>query len=130
MANFNNLQMAAAVCADSRVNVKKSFFGLSTKLSYAPTGSPVNVRTFELSPADGDRLRHILQEPKQSMAEKAEGFKLTPVANGNYLFETCVSQDEQFAAVMLLQYRQMSYEPVTDVLFFEGNETTAITGML
>jgi len=50
--------------------------------------------------------------------------------SGIYLFETCVSQDAQFAAVMLLQYRQMSYEPVTDVLFFEGNETTAITGML
>ena len=50
--------------------------------------------------------------------------------SGIYLFETCVSQDAQFAAVMLLQYRQMSYEPVTDVLYFEGNETTAITGML
>lgn len=122
--------MAAAVRADNRVNVKKSFFGLSTKVTYVPTGSPVNIKTFELSPADGDRLRLILQEPKQSMAGKAEGFKLAPVANGNYLFETCVSQDAQFAAVLLLQYRQMSYEPVTDVLFFEGNETTAITGML
>ena len=41
MANIKNLQMGATICTDKRITVKKTILGLSMKLTYKPTGSPV-----------------------------------------------------------------------------------------
>jgi len=36
--------------------------------------------------------------------------------------EVCASRDGAFLAVQLHQFTRMSYEPVTDVLLFEGDD--------
>ena len=38
--------------------------------------------------------------------------------NGNYMAEVCSSRDGEFLAVLLFQFVQLSYAPVTDVLIF------------
>jgi hypothetical protein len=129
MANIKNLQMGATICTDKRITVKKTILGLSMKLTYKPTGSPVKVKAIELKAGEGDDLRRMLANPREKIAKALEGFKLHPTENGNYKLEFCVSEDHAFVALNLLHYSQLEYQPVGDVLFFEGEEAKLISKM-
>lgn len=120
MSNIKNLQMWKDICKDLRISVIKSLLGLKQTAYYLPTQSVIDVRTYQYTPQDGDRLRRILSTPREDMAEAIGGFRPKDVPNGNYLLEVCRSRDEQFVALLLEQFMQMSYEPVTDTLIFEG----------
>ena len=122
MANIKHLQMAKAICADSRIDVRKTMLGLRSVVTYLPTNSVMEAKTVEYTPEAGDRLRNILEGPRAKLADALEAFSARPVANGNYMLEVCVSRDGEFAALQLLHYSQMSYVPVTSVLFYEGDE--------
>ena len=122
MANIKQLQMWNSICTDARIGVSKSLFGLRTTAVYKPTNSVIDVRTIELSPNDGERVKHILGTPREDMAQAIGDFRPKPVANGNYMVEVVSSRDGAFLAVMLLQFVRMSYEPVTEVLVFEGDD--------
>lgn len=125
MSNIKNLQMGKTICNDTRISIVSSLFGLMTKATYIPTNSVIDARTMELSPSDGNTLLHILQSPAEQMAKLVSGFHPKSVPNGNYMAELCISRDGQFVAIQLLQYHNMNYEPVTDVLVYEG-ETAGI----
>jgi hypothetical protein len=56
MANIKHLQMWNNICADARVSVSKSLFGLRTTAVYNPTNSVIDVQTIELSPSDGEHV--------------------------------------------------------------------------
>lgn len=127
MANIKHLQMWNSICADARIGISKSLFGLRTTAVYTPTNSVIDARTVELSPADGEHIRRILSSPREDLAQLIGSFRPKPVANGNYMAEVATSRDGAFAAVQLQQFIRMSYEPVTDVLVFEGNEARDIT---
>ena len=43
------------------------------------------------------------------------------------MVEVCTSRDGVFAAILLHQFTRMSYEPVTDVVVFEGEDARTIT---
>lgn len=122
MANIKHLQMWNNICADTRISVSKSLFGLRTTAVYTPTNSVIDVQTIELSPSDGERLRRLLNTPREDLAKAIGDFRPKPVANGNYMAEVISSRDGAFLAVLLQQFMRMSYEPVTDVLIFEGND--------
>ena len=126
MANIKHLQMWNSICTDTRIGVTKSLFGLRTVAVYTPTNSVIDARTVELSPTDGEHVRRILSSPREDLARVIGDFRPKPVANGNYLAEVCVSRDGIFVAILLQQFTHLSYEPVTDVLIFEGDEARAI----
>lgn len=130
MANINKLQMAKTICSDLRISIHKTFFGLSTRLTYNRTGSQVDAVQHGLTPAEGDHLSRILSQPHDTLLNQAATTRLHPVVNGNYQLDTCISRDHQFAAIQLLKYIQLNYEPVSDVLIFEGNEAEKIASML
>lgn len=44
---------------------------------------------------------------------------------GNARLEACVSSDRQFAAAMLLSFKNLSYTPVTDLRVYEGKAAEA-----
>ena len=111
---------------DKRININKSFFGLRTTAVYNPTNSEIDAMTAEFSPADGNELKRILESPHNQMAAATENFHPKHIANGNFLAEVCASRDESFVAVQLHQFMRMSYEPVTDVLVFEGADAHLI----
>lgn len=127
MANIKNLQMWNDICADARISISKSMLGLKTTAVYVPTQSVIDVRTIEYSPQDGDRLRSILSIPRKDLAETINGFRPKDVPNGNYMMEVCRSRDGQFVALLLQQFTRMSYEPVTDTIFFEGADAQIIS---
>ena len=126
MANIKNLQMWKSICADARIGVSKSLFGLSTKVVYKPTNSIMNAKVLEYSNEDGVRIKRILESSIENLASAKGDFHPKPTHNGNYLAEVCMSQDCAFMAVLLLQFSELNYVPVTDVLFFEGNKASLV----
>ena len=126
MANIKHLQMWNNICADARVSVSKSLFGLRTTAVYNPTNSVIDVQTIELSPSDGEHVKRILSTPREDLTQAIGAFRPKPVANGNYMVEVISSRDGAFLAVMLQQFAGMSYEPVTDVLVFEGDDARIV----
>lgn len=130
MANIYNLQMAKSICADSRISIRKSFFGLRTNVVYNPTGSEVDVKTIEYAPDAGRQWKHLLGQPRTDLLSSLSDFHPQPTMNGNYMLEVCVSRDGEFVALQLLQFEQLGYEPVSDVLTFEGEEARALAAIL
>ena len=122
MANIKNLQMWNSICADARISISKSLFGLSTTATFSPTNSVIDANTFEYSPADGERLKRLLETPREKLSAAIGDFRPKATVNGNYMAEVCASRDGAFLAVQLHQFTRMSYEPVTNVLLFEGDD--------
>ena len=115
-----------SICADARIGISKSLFGLRSTAVYNPTNSVIDARTVERSPADGEQVRRILSSSRENLAQANGNFRPKPVVNGNYMVEVCTSRDRAFLAILLQQFTRMSYEPVTDVLIFENDEARTI----
>ena len=130
MANIKNLQMWNDICAESRISISKSMFGLKTNVTYVPTQSAIEACTLEYSPEDGEHLKRIIESTKDGIEKAIGNFRPREVPNGNYLLEVAKSQDTKFVALLLQQFVQLSYEPVTKTLIFEGDEAKAISKML
>jgi hypothetical protein len=126
MANIKHLQMWNSICADARVSVSKSLFGLRSKATFSPTNSIIDANIFEYSPADGERIKHLLEILHEKKVDAIGDFHPKTTVNGNYMAEVCASRDGVFLAVQLFQFTHMSYEPVTEVLIFEGDEAHAV----
>lgn len=126
MANIKNLQMWNSICDNSRISVKSSLFGLKTTVIYLPTQSAIKVETLEYNPETGDKLKRIIESPKDQLDKAIGLFRPQPTVNGNYMLEKLSSQDGQFTALQLLQFHQLSYEPVTEVLIFEGKDAEVV----
>ncbi|MBR4925486.1 MAG: hypothetical protein IKZ61_07015 [Prevotella sp.] len=126
MANIKSLQMWNNICTDARISISKSLFGLRVTAVYNPTGSMLEARKIELSKEDGDRMRRIITGSREKLSQSVGDFHPKSVDYGNYMAEACFSRDGAFVAVQLFQFVQLSYEPVTDVIIFEGEEAPAI----
>ena len=122
MANIKNLQMWQTICSDARVSIRKSLFGLSTTATYGATGSKLTANVYEYSHDDGEQLRRLLESSQEKTVNMFGGFHPNKTVNGNFMVEVCASQDGEFVAVLLNQFVQMGYEPVSDILIFEGKE--------
>ena len=118
-----------SICADARISISKSMFGLRTIATFSPTNSVIDANTFEYSPADGEHLKRLLDMPREKLASAIGDFRPKPTVNGNYMAEVCASRDGAFLAVQLFQFIRMSYEPVTDVLVFEGDDARVVKQM-
>ena len=126
MTNIKNLQMWNDICTDAHISIRKSFFGLRTTAVYSPTDSIIDARILEFSPADGNHLRQIFNTSGIELDRIIGDFRPKPTVNGNYMAEVCASRDGAFLAVQLHQFTRMSYEPVTDVLVFEGDDARTV----
>lgn len=119
MANIKNLQMWENICADARIRIYKSMFGLRTTAIYGPTNSVIDANTYEYSPEDGKHIKRILEMPQEKMAEAINDYQPKTTDYGNYLVEVCLSRDKRFLIVQLFQFVRLNYEPATEVLIFE-----------
>ncbi len=126
MANIKSLQMWKTVCNDVRIDITKTLFGLRTVVTYKPTGSVLSGLSLEYTVAEGEHLKRVLETPSANLDAAIAGYRPLTTVNGNYLAEVCVSRDSAFLAVQLFRYQKLSYEPVTEVLFFEGDAARAV----
>lgn len=127
MANFNSLAMSKHFVDDSRIHIKKSFFGLCKKYYYAPTDSLITACRKEYTPSDGYKIEQAMNSESSVRVKQMAALGKKPVTTlGNYMLEMYQSADCQFAAVQLYQFKQLSYEPVTPVYTFEGEDARTI----
>ena len=126
MTKVKNLRMWHTICTDARISINKSLFGLSTTAIYIRTNSPLSAYIFEYSHDDGEKLKSILESPREKLSNIIGDFHPKKTVNGNFMVEVCASHDGQFIAVLICQFVQMSYEPVSDVLIFEGQDAQTI----
>lgn len=126
MSNIKNLQMWRNICADVRVSIGHSFFGLKTTATYIPTDSVIDARTIDYSQQDGEKLKVILAACEDGDMDSIGNFHPKEIVNGNYQLELCQSRDGQYVCLLLKQFSRMSYEPVTNVLVFEGDKAKAV----
>lgn len=124
MANIKSMRMWDTIRKDSRIQIKSSWLGLRTTVTFIPTQSSVEARKLEFSPTDGEQLLRILAA--KDITQAIGDFHPVQTVNGNYMLEVCYTADGTYLALMLLQYRQMVYEPVTDVRFYEGSEVRTL----
>lgn len=120
MANIKNLQMWENICADARICINKSMFGLRTTAIYGPTNSVIDANTYDYSPEDGKHIKRILEMPQEKMAEAINDYQPKITDYGNYLAEVCLSRDKHFLIVQLFQFMKLNYEPATEALIFEN----------
>lgn len=102
---------------------------MKTTATHLPTKSVIDVKIAEYAQKDGERLLRILQTQQDKLSEAVSNFHPREVYNGNYLLEVCKSSDGQFVGLLLKQFSQITYEPVTDALFFEGDKVKAISSL-
>lgn len=125
MSKINHLEMGAEVMALEDIEVKKSFFGLSTKLIYKPTNSVVKVKENEYTAEDGKKLANILATEPENIEEAIQKFPISSIGIGNVKLEACISDDNQFAAVQLLNFKDFDYKPVSEVKVYTGKAAAA-----
>ena len=127
MASFKKLEMAPALSMREDIEVKKGFLGLSQKVFYRPTGSPVDVVQTYYGTDQGARIRRVLEAPVGEVAEavKSAGV-LTGSGTGPVRIDACLSQDGRFAAVQLFGYADLLYHPQTEVRILRDDEAVAL----
>ncbi len=131
MPSFNSLTMSSDLVNDSRVSVKKSFFGLSTSVVYLTTNSKVKALKKEYDPDNGNMLKCVLTADQAKQPAMLAGLEsLAETHLGNYMLEMCVSDDNQFVALRLFHYQELRYTPVTPLLTYEGEDASLVASSL
>ena len=74
---------------------------------------------------NGKKLETILASKPEDMADAISKHPVSVKELGNARLEACVSSDRQFAAAMLLSFKNLSYTPVTDLRVYEGKAAEA-----
>ncbi len=125
MAKINHLEMGPVVMGLEKVTVKKGFLGMSIKLIYNPTNSVIKIKENEYSAEDGRKLSDILCENPENVEAAIAKFPVSAIGMGNVKLQACISEDHQFAAVQLLQFKDFGYKPITEVHIYEGKAAEA-----
>ena len=125
MSKINHLEMGKEVMSLKDIEVKKTFFGLSTKLIYKPTNSAVKVKEREYSSEDGRKLENILAAEPNNVEMMLQKFPVSAISMGNMKLQACVSEDHQFVAIQILGFKDFDYKPLTGVKVFEGKAAEA-----
>ena len=127
MPSIKNLEMAAAVSAYNHITVKKSMFGLSQKVIYEPTQSPLTAIVNDYTPTEGEKLERLLNLPLDKMVSEFQSKgapKSAPI--GHFRLEVCLSDDHQFCALQLFRFSDFKNAPVFAPRFYEGKDAEAI----
>ncbi|MCR5077869.1 MAG: hypothetical protein K6A82_07530 [Prevotella sp.] len=129
MASFIHLEMAQPLSADTRITIKKSFFG--KKAIYNATQSRINFSKTEYNTEEGLRLEHLLRLPAERLESELEGMqKFHDAGIGTHLLEKGISADHQLAALRLYRYDQLHYIPITDLIILEGEKAQRFASLL
>ena len=102
MENISKMEMATALFNQIYIKTEKTFFGLKTKVTYAPTNSPVVGNALEFAPAEGQKVKAILEaSPAELDAVLQKNGRPQTGENGNMKLNICYSRDHEFAAFHL-----------------------------
>ena len=132
MSNFKNMEIAPTVAANPNIKVTSGFLGLNTKVYYRPTLSEVKSIRDYYTVDSGRVLQQFLTKFQNDphSATKIPELDLETNPNGNYCLEICVSRDAQFIALQLLRFSDLAYNPISDLMVYEGHEAEMLCRVL
>lgn len=131
MANFNYLQMANALLAHEKLTVKSTLFGLRKQLVYFPTGSSVKVIKNNYHSDAIAQLQRIMESEPKGLAAAVKAFRAKAQPIGNVELDICISGDKNFVALQMLQFGdEYAYHPITEPVFFEGEQAQLVSSIL
>ena len=123
MENISKMEMATALFNQIYIKTEKTFFGLKTKVTYAPTNSPVVGTSLEFAPAEGQKAKAILEaSPAELDAVLQKNGHPQTGENGNMKLNLCYSRDHEFAAFHLQQFSGFEYRTIIETRFVTGAE--------
>lgn len=130
MAKINHLEMGAHVMALDDIEVKKGFMGLGTKLIYKPTHSVIKIKEKEYSVEDGRKLEAILSTAPEDIEGAINKLAVSSIGIGNAKLQACLSDDHQFVAAQLLNFKDFDYQPKSEVKVYTGKFAEAFAKLL
>ena len=131
MSSIKSMEIAEALSNHQHITIKSSFFGLSRKVVYEPTQSPVKADIQEYTPTQGEQLERLLALPTDKLKKELQEKGAPATAPiGQYRLETCLSADGQFAAVQLFRFSDFSYKPTSDFIAFEGEDAAILSSLI
>ena len=131
MANFRNLKMGQALLNNNNLTVKSTLFGLMKRLVYVPTGSPVKVIRDNYHVDAIAPLQRIIESEPKGLAAAIKSFRAKKQPIGNVELDICISDDKNFVALQLLQFGdEYAYHPITEPVFFEGEQAQLVATIL
>lgn len=129
MASISKLEMAPALSADNRIDIKKSFF--STKGIHVPSGQKLDVVVNEYDQNGGASIETLLKASDDKLAAELARIGVPqPAAIGNLRLEIVLTPDHQFAAVQAFRYSNLRYQPTTELRFLEGAAAETISQLV
>lgn len=129
MASISKLEMLAALSADTRVNIKKSFF--STKAIHVPSGSTMQVVVNEYNTNGAATIETILKAKDDRIEAEIQRVGVpAPAPIGCLRLEAVTTPDHQFLALQAFRYADLRYNAVSDLRFFEGALAEAVSKLL
>ena len=110
-----------SVALQTYITRKSTFFGLITRLVYAPTDSRLNFTCRYYGPILREELKELFALGGQVLEKRlAKMNRFEQAVNGTLLVECCVSADKEFAALQLKHFEQIDYQPISEVRFLQG----------
>ena len=97
------------------------FFTKSYELIYNPTGSEVRSGTLYMDVTELQNLKEMMLKNNFSASSK-----LIIKEGGNGRLDYLASKDGKFVATQLLQFVPYTYEPVTGVCYYTGDDAVAV----
>lgn len=130
MANIKHLEMAGAFSALPQVEIKKALLGLKTNIIYTPTHSKIHIIQDEYDTNNGKALQQIILADSEHINDIITKSNITKASIGNVRLDACISDDNQFVAVQLLHFVDLTYTPITEMKVFEGEIAAAIAKVI
>ena len=125
MARISKFDMAQEVMNHNNITIKKSILG--AKFIYTPTNSVLQGFQLEYTSEAGAKILRVLESTHENLAKVVKIAKgLEKATIGNKKLEACLSKDKQFAAFQLFTFIDYTYQPETEVKFFEGRDATLL----
>ena len=122
-----NLDLRTIVAQHQDIALRKQLFGLLSNLYYTPTDSKLIFCQKFFAPEYLPELKELFEKEDNAIVQRAaKGAHFEEFINGNFCLETYLSKDRQFAAIRLLQFSSLQYNPITDVRFFTGAAAQAV----
>ena len=123
--------MGQALLNNNNLTVKSTLFGLMKRLVYVPTGSPVKVIRDNYHVDAIAPLQRIIESEPKGLAAAIKSFRAKKQPIGNVELDICISDDKNFVALQLLQFGdEYAYHPITEPVFFEGEQAQLVATIL
>ncbi len=130
MANFNKLAMSDELLSRKDLSVTSSMLGLSKKLVYSTTGATVNVKKYNFNSEAVAHLQRVIESDGKGLAAAVKACRVQKLEIGNIELDACISTDKQFVALQLLQFIDYTYQSISKVAFYEGDQAQLVASIL